>query len=205
MKAERMKKKFDLECDIEDIEKAICILDCNSHMAQSKSGETLSSIYETASLFNHNCKPNARTIITSDYAIKVVSTGRIDPNCEITISYLDPFRSTLERRNILWLSKCFKCNCNRCLDPYDSSVKCQNCQNGFLLRRGINLFECQNCQVEVDENVVSKMESALDKEYSRINFSSINCVEKFLSVYEKLLHGRHPFLCRLRQFLIEGK
>ena len=207
--AKRLKTAFNLDLPLDELEKIICILDCNCNMVLSKSGETLAALYALCSLLNHSCLPNARPIVAADNEMRIVSVEDIEAGHEISISYLDPFRTTLERRRILWMGKCFKCDCDFCKsDQFSSSSKCQSCEKAFLVSTNAldpeADWKCQNCEVKVNYVIILKMEAALSKEATRINYSSIDCMEKFLSVYEKLLHPNHAFLNRLRQSLCEG-
>ncbi|KAI8968572.1 hypothetical protein BDF20DRAFT_839663 [Mycotypha africana] len=69
--------------------------------------------YPIASLFNHSCRPNA--VVMFDGAIAAIhAIEDIQPNSEITISYVDPAHSRSHRQKALKDKYFFACQCPRC-------------------------------------------------------------------------------------------
>ena len=52
---------------------------------------------------------------------------------------------------------------------------------------------------------VIRMDNKLIEELHRVNRKSLDNLEKFHAVYEKLLHPSHAFLMQLKQWLFEGR
>lgn len=85
---------------------------------------------------------------------------------ELTTTYTDTLKTTLERRKHLLETKIFECDCKRCQDPleistYGSSWKCQKCNKGLIASEtSLNMhskWECKNCNFKYS-NEVSEME-----------------------------------------------
>ena len=75
--------------------------------------ENMSALYLRASMLNHSCRPNTRPVIDAGYAMKVVALEDIAAGEEVTTSYVGPFHTTLQRRAMLRMGKCFDCDCRR--------------------------------------------------------------------------------------------
>ncbi|CEI91935.1 hypothetical protein RMCBS344292_06211 [Rhizopus microsporus] len=69
--------------------------------------------YPIASLFNHSCRPNA--VIMYDGALaEIHAIEDIEPETEITVSYLDAAHSRTYRKRVLNDKYFFDCRCLRC-------------------------------------------------------------------------------------------
>ena len=75
--------------------------------------ENMNALYPKASMLNHSCRPNTRPVIDAQYSMKVVALEDIAAGDEITTSYVGPFHTTLQRREMLKMGKCFDCDCKR--------------------------------------------------------------------------------------------
>ena len=75
--------------------------------------ENMSALYLRASMLNHSCRPNTRPVIDAGYVMKVVALEDIAAGEEVTTSYVGPFHTTLQRRGMLRMGKCFDCDCRR--------------------------------------------------------------------------------------------
>ena len=107
-----------LEYSNEEIEEAICIIRSNAFQVISPTQECLTGLYVDAAMLNHTCaKANSRFIFGSNYEMKVIAISDIECGEEITLNYLDPFFTTIQRKAILIRGKSFECKCSRCMDP----------------------------------------------------------------------------------------
>lgn len=81
---------------------------------------------------------------------------------ELTTTYIDTLKVTLERRRHLQQTKFFECDCERCQDSeelstHGSSWKCRKCNKG-LIEANIPLsmkskWSCKNCRFEYSSEV----------------------------------------------------
>ncbi len=97
-------------------------------------GLNLRAMYRTACLMSHDCTPNTKhTFRSEDYAISLYATVPIAKGSVISATYTQTLWSTINRREHLWTSKCFWCDCARCADPTElgadsSAIRCTDCQ-----------------------------------------------------------------------------
>ena len=66
-------------------------------------------------------------------------------------------------------------------------------------------WQCDKCKGFLPIDQVIKLDNSLVGELQRVNKKSLDNLEKFHKVYEKLLHPSHAFLMQLKQWLFEGK
>ena len=72
---------------------------------------------------NHDCAPNARSVIEADGSVQIQSLKEIKDGEEVTISYVDPKLPYEERRKTLLKHYGFECRCARCLNEQRSELK----------------------------------------------------------------------------------
>ena len=95
-------------------------------------------LYLRASLFNHSCDPNATQSFIFDgnsYRLRVYANRSIAKGEEIHISYIDLTYPNWWRRQQLWRSYGFFCNCSRCGNNCDGvRLRCarNDCKWGIL-------------------------------------------------------------------------
>uniref|UniRef100_A0A0K2V828 SET domain-containing protein n=1 Tax=Lepeophtheirus salmonis TaxID=72036 RepID=A0A0K2V828_LEPSM len=177
--------------------------------------ESLMAVYLKSSLINHSCNRNTRTVFSKwpNYRLTVLSSKDILKDEEITISYLGPFHTTMQRQKILKRGKCFDCLCERCSDPlelgsFSSGIKCVYCSKGYFLAQNPlkrdSEWTCTECSSMIESEKAILMDESLVNELNKVNKNSIQNLEKFLKTYEPLLHPRHVFILQIKQFLIEG-
>jgi SET domain len=77
------------------------------------------AMFSTHACFNHSCRPNARAVGSSrdtrGVRMKVVAMRRIEPDEQLTISYIDESLPTSARQKHLQVSYGFVCRCEKCL------------------------------------------------------------------------------------------
>ena len=76
-----------------------------------------------SSRHNHDCAPNARSVIEADGSVQIQSLKEIKDGEEVTISYVDPKLPYEERRKTLLKHYGFECRCARCLNEQRSELK----------------------------------------------------------------------------------
>ncbi|KAI9319482.1 hypothetical protein BX666DRAFT_1926439 [Dichotomocladium elegans] len=75
--------------------------------------------YPIASLFNHDCRPNAVAMFDGAL-LQVKAIDTVEPGEEITLAYIDIAHSRRVRQQTLQDKYYFKCKCDRCQD--DSNI-----------------------------------------------------------------------------------
>lgn len=114
----------------EDILKVCGMVMVNSHEVPLTEPPHI-AIYESVSMFEHNCRANCCKSFGNTGSL-IVSSGEAIPKGEhVSICYTDPLWGTPNRRQHLWQTKFFWCDCKRCGDvtefgTYFSAVKCKN-------------------------------------------------------------------------------
>ncbi|CAH1400342.1 unnamed protein product [Nezara viridula] len=101
-------------------------------------GKEVTALFPSAFLLSHDCTPNTTHVIDSKFHLTIRTTVSIKKGDPLTISYCNTLQGTLWRREQLLGSKFFSCTCKRCSDntefnTFTSAVKCEKCQNGYLL------------------------------------------------------------------------
>ncbi|KAF0303343.1 SET domain-containing protein SmydA-8, isoform B [Amphibalanus amphitrite] len=126
------------DCDVtENLVLEMCgVLDTNSFEVRTAESK-VRAIYASASLQNHDCRPNTRHVFDSDYVITVRATVPIAAGDVISTSYTQPLWNTAARQQHLQFSKCFTCHCERCQDPTElgtrlGSLTCTSCSGALL-------------------------------------------------------------------------
>ncbi|XP_037084090.1 SET domain-containing protein SmydA-8-like [Pollicipes pollicipes] len=142
------------ECDVtEDVILTMCaVLDTNAFEVRIGSAKAR-AVYAAASLQNHDCRPNTRHLFDDGYNITVRATVRIAAGQRITTSYTQALWNTAARRQHLLFSKCFRCRCERCLDPTElntwlSSLSCRGCGGPLVSREPLEAaaaWRCHRC------------------------------------------------------------
>jgi hypothetical protein len=81
---------------------------------------------------------------------------------QLTTTYTDILKTTLERRRHLKQTKIFECDCERCQDPselstYGSSWKCRKCNKGQIMSTvPLNItseWHCNSCSSKYSHEV----------------------------------------------------
>lgn len=90
------------------------------------------AIYDNASLLEHSCAPNLTKSFTNSGQIKLWAPYTIRKGEHLSICYSDALWGTIARRNHLYQTKLFYCDCYRCIDytEFDTNYSLFRCQNG---------------------------------------------------------------------------
>jgi len=126
------------------------------------------ALYSTYPLMNSHCFCNTRCIIDpKTFKIEVRASKAIKKGEEITTRYFNPWQGQPFRRQHILTHWGFVCNCHRCQSPSDldtnfSSIKCKECDEGYLLPSS-NLDQeashwlCAKCGTRLESNDVESI------------------------------------------------
>jgi len=155
----------------DEVQRACGVLDTNAYEVKTSRG-TARGLFQSISRINHSCIPNLRHYSSvesgdkKDVGMTIKAARDILPGEQIFVSYTPPFLCTQLRRMILKQTKCFECDCVRCLDPsengtYLSALQCRSCAEGRLLVKNPtdknSDYACDSCQNEVPGSTCSMM------------------------------------------------
>ncbi|RWS27552.1 SET and MYND domain-containing protein (SMYD)-like protein, partial [Leptotrombidium deliense] len=121
------------------------------------------ALYQTFSLLNHSCKPNALTYIFDGHILYVKALRNMNAGEEILISYGSncKWQNTLERRSFLKKYYFFNCECWACvndLNPKSKAVLCELCSGtAVLTTTHINCLDCKTVSANV-EHIATKLQ-----------------------------------------------
>lgn len=111
------------------------------------------------------------------------------------------------RQEHLIKGKYFECDCRRCMDPAElgthlSSIRCQSCTLGFLMRLNNNTtaWNCLNCNATKLNEDIQLMLCECRREAQQIG-QNVEHIEAFIEKYTKLLHPNHYLLIEIKQKL----
>ncbi|XP_037916547.1 histone-lysine N-methyltransferase ASHR1-like isoform X2 [Hermetia illucens] len=171
------------------------------------------SLYPTTSLLAHDCSPNARIILDSnDYSVSVSASRDIKEGEIITISYVDIFMSTLQRRDELKNAKFFWCSCQRCSDPTEfdtfcNALRCPKCSKSSVLPTDPldqkAPWRCTNCSHIMDADVVAAILVLLPEELGTFDINDVASHKKFIE--SKILGDNHYFLLSAKYAICQAK
>ncbi|XP_065084830.1 SET domain-containing protein SmydA-8 [Ochlerotatus camptorhynchus] len=159
------------------------------------------ALYPEAFYIMHDCTPN--TTHTDDPKTQVLSirlTNDLKAGEPITLSYSYTLQGTLKRRQHLYESKFFWCQCKRCSDPTEfgtncSTMKCTKCQKGHILTTNPldqNAdWKCKSCSNIIPAQNVLQLLDRLFKELDAIDGNGIELYEHFITKYRHILHDNH--------------
>ncbi|XP_050347775.1 SET domain-containing protein SmydA-8 [Nymphalis io] len=214
-----------LSFDEETILKVSSIFDTNSFDVRSPDGsKRLRAIYVTASMMNHNCRPNTRHIyIGNDYNLALIATVPISKGELITATYTQSLYGTLDRRkHIKKINKCFDCECERCRDPtefgtYLGNIYCSVCngssldltpeKNGMLVSTNpldeSASWKCEKCGYCIQSRQMFWGNNALKQEINALNKSGPREFEEFIDKYKATLHPTNHLVIQAKLALMQ--
>lgn len=210
--------------DEETILKVASIFDTNSFDVRSpESLQRFRAIYVTASMMNHNCRPNTRHIYMGDeFHIAIIATVPIAKGELITATYTQTLWGSLDRRRHLRTTKCFECDCERCKDPtelgtYIGNIYCSVC-NGpgseHCLTKGAMLvstnpldetapWKCEKC----DHSILGKQmfwgNNALKQDLGKLDKTNPQEFEDFIDKYKQTLHPNNHLVLQAKLSLVQ--
>ncbi|KAI4466212.1 set and mynd domain containing arthropod-specific member 4 isoform a [Holotrichia oblita] len=194
-----LKEKFNFTLgeDEEIFLRFVCsVLDANAFevvVGNETRQSALRGLYPLSSLVNHNCSPNTTHIFDNKQRMIVRATVFIAKDTEIFHSYVRIIWGTLTRRYLLYLTKHFACDCERCRDPSEfggnlSGLKCQSCSSVALPVEPLQLkcdWKCTSCGQIIPENRIALIFSVLGSRVQNIDEAN-NVEEMFKFLDEKL-------------------
>uniref|UniRef100_V5I9L0 Protein msta n=1 Tax=Anoplophora glabripennis TaxID=217634 RepID=V5I9L0_ANOGL len=171
------------------------------------------AIYESTSMFEHNCSANCTKSFTNKGGVLVAAGTHIKKGDNLCICYTDPLWGTSNRRHHLYQSKFFWCNCKRCQDTTEfgtffSSLKCQNSPcNGYLLPKTFieknnnekgSDWTCTKCTNVFSAYSAQDLLERIGKDLSDMPKGVSQECKNFIKDYESLLHPNHFYLTDVR-------
>ncbi|XP_068617853.1 SET domain-containing protein SmydA-8 [Battus philenor] len=200
------------------------IFDTNSFDVRSPDGlKRFRAIYVTASMMNHNCRPNTRHIfLGNDYNMVLIATVPIAKGELITATYTQSLWGTLDRRKHLKQSKCFDCECERCRDPtefgtYIGNIYCSLC-NGPFSNNGLNKgamlistntfnetarWKCEKCDHYIQSRQMFWGNNALKQDLNKLNKTGPQELEDFIQKYNLTLHPTNHLIIQAKLALAQ--
>ena len=142
--------------------------------------------------------------------MKVIAKENIKKGDEITIQYTSPMYGHLKRKSILKQNWYFDCSCPRCTDPSElktmfSALKCDRCQNNYMLPLDpMNLespWQCQGCNYSKSVEDVTEIINVHEQAFEEIH--DVEYYEKLLHVLQTKFHPNHHFGKLLNYILIQ--
>ncbi|CAG9788861.1 unnamed protein product [Diatraea saccharalis] len=212
-----------LPFDEDSILKVASIYDTNAFDVRCLDGsKRLRAIYVTASMMNHNCKPNTRHIYLGDnYNLAVIATVPISKGEMITLTYTQTLLGTLDRSKLLKINKCFECVCERCRDPtefgtYIGSIYCSICNGPFgngIEKRPMLIssnpldetatWKCEKCDHFILSRQMFWGNNALSQELMKIRKDGPEKFEEFIEKYSQTLHPNNHLVLQAKLALLQ--
>lgn len=179
-----------------------------------KSQHGLQALYPIASMFEHDCVPNATKTFTKDGAIVIRAAIPIAKGEKIALCYTEPMWGTVNRQRHLTQTKFFQCRCERCQDPteldtFTSSLYCQKCPSNSGILMAENPLEessewvCRQCGTRHPANYVAEIIESVGKELVALKKGSASDCEGFLKKFSKILHPHHFYLTDVKMALCQ--
>lgn len=115
-------------------------------------------------------------------------------------------KGTEARQEHLTKGKYFECECRRCNDPTEfgthlSSVRCQSCKLGYMIRMDCKTtWKCLNCNTTVANEQIQLILRDIRLQVQQIS-PNIEHIELFITKYTRLLHPNHYLLMEMKQKL----
>lgn len=201
------------EFDENEILRLAAILDTNAfEIRPPNKSIKLRGLFLQSAMMSHNCIPNSRHVFDENMNIVFIATVDIPKGSAISVSYTQPLKSTLLRREHLLQSKCFECCCSRCsdeteLDTYTGAIICSKCQIGKILSteplNNAADWKCQICSHIIKAKQIISGNNTISKEIEQINKSSPRGFEEFLLKYRDTLHDKNTHVLQVKYALVQ--
>lgn len=136
LKRDQVREYLELHNCFEEHDRLFGIFKTNG-LPASSDGER-GGLFLQASLFNHDCKPKARSHWNENIKMLTIHAIRnIRPGEEITISYTGDIAPFLERQSALWDLFRFKCTCSLCALPPALRTQSDNRMADIMAQEGL--------------------------------------------------------------------
>lgn len=189
------------------------ILDTNTFDIRVPDGSVVArGLYYDAAMFSHDCCPNARHLFKHNMQIVVFATRNIKQGETISISYTQPLKSTVLRREHLLEAKCFLCMCRRCRDPSEfglflNSLLCPKCHKGRLIATNTAVFssdfECLSCREQYGATEIKEMKEKLTQTIQMANKSSPESLEELLRDFKNVAHSTSSAALEVKYAIVQ--
>ncbi|XP_059065541.1 histone-lysine N-methyltransferase ASHR1 isoform X2 [Cryptomeria japonica] len=135
----------DLDCSVGELEWLAALVNTNAHGmgAQGlRNTDVALGIFPFVSMLNHSCRPNC-CFASEGNVMFVRAIQDISTDNELCVSYINLYEPRSTRKHELSVTKHFDCNCQRCMEPLESSLDrfLEGCMcnvkgcDGLLLKR----------------------------------------------------------------------
>lgn len=130
----------------------------------------------------------------------------------VTVTYTQPLKSTIQRRDHLWQTKFFNCTCNRCADPtefntYIGAISCTACKIGKIIHTEpldeLTPWKCTLCAHEILPKQIVMGNKLLQGEIENIPKNSPRAFEEFLLKYQNILHEKNTHVVQVKYALTQ--
>jgi len=151
--------------------RVIGIIDTNAYIIGENKNKNvdIQGLFPTCSIINHSCQANTICFATDNFNFVCRAVVDIKPGDEITTNYLYHqyhFFGNTYRANELQDYWHFRCNCNRCNDPWESgsyvdSIMCDQCEKETLTpgpgpgHYSMVTWSCCHCDNSVDGSTIA--------------------------------------------------
>ncbi|KAF7283536.1 hypothetical protein GWI33_000340 [Rhynchophorus ferrugineus] len=196
----------------EDVLRICGIVNVNGHEVPLTSPPYV-AIYETTSMFEHNCRANCNKTFTDKGLVLIKAGTSIKKGDHLSICYTDPLWGTVNRRHHLYESKFFWCSCKRCSDvtelgTYFSAMRCQSSEcNGYLLPPTFLInnsnekppnWRCSKCCATSTAHHMQDLLDRIGQDLQELPKGESSPAKAFIQTCEKYLHTNHYYLTDVR-------
>ncbi|XP_015595619.1 protein msta [Cephus cinctus] len=213
--ADQMSPLLSLDPESKKILPKVCgIIDVNALETNPPEGTV--ALYKTACLLEHSCVANTKHSfnleINGKPSIKVEAATSVKKGDHLSINYTHALWSTRARRDHLYATKYFLCDCKRCADPTElgshlGTLKC-SCENGWVLPKDpLNQdtdWSCDKCLCVLSSAEVLEITYKLEQEVEdALAIASKEVLGNILTRLELLLHPGHQHCISIAHSLIQ--
>lgn len=168
-------------------------------------------IYPTTAMMAHECIPNTKHFIDTNFEMKVIACTDIKKGEMILTTYSHALQTTIERRMQIKTAKCFDCICPRCADPtefetFASSIKCnkEECSGNLISKNSLDYqadWKCTKCSASISISQVIEKIKRIRGALDSLDKRSVEECEKFLTEFNQVLPSSSVFLIDVKYAL----
>ncbi|XP_058443703.1 SET domain-containing protein SmydA-8 [Malaya genurostris] len=200
----------------EEILELCGILDTNTYEIRvPEKGIKIRALFKEGAMLSHSCRPNTKHYFDDSMNMVLVAAVDIARNEVISASYSQPLQSTIQRRYIIKLAKCFECCCERCQDPteFQTYISCIICPECSTTAKVIavdptdfrSAWQCQNHRCTYSESFqqyVTRNE-AFQAKIVALSKGSPQEYELFLATHQSILHPWNTYALQVKYALCQ--
>lgn len=170
----------------------------------------INGIYETGCLMEHSCVPNVNLQFDDKYNLTTRAGRNISKGEHLGIMYTHCLWGTQARREHLFNTKMFWCQCERCQDPTEFGTNFST-----LIREGKQLrpenpldqsspWSSPDKSITISAAAVSAEMQEIGSDLALLQLKgTIEDYTEFLDKYEKLLHPNHYHMVTAKHSLMQ--